>query len=100
MNITHIAIKNRTLVFSILVILIGFGISVFNTMTRDDMPPFLIRYLTIVSTFPGASPQRMEMLVSDKIRINLATCPLGDAPPSLNFFACRHRQFQCSPDRG
>ncbi len=78
MNITHIAIKNKTLMFSILVILVGFGISVFNDMPRDDMPPFLIRYLTIVSTFPGASPQRMEMLVSDKIEKVIQEIPEVD----------------------
>ncbi len=78
MNFTQIAIKNKTLVFSILVILIGFGSAVFNNMPRDDMPPFLIRYLTIVSTFPGASPQRMEMLVSDKIEKVIQEIPEVD----------------------
>ncbi len=78
MNPTEIAIRNKTLVFSILVILIGFGVSVFNNMPRDDMPPFLIRYLTIVSTFPGASPQRMEMLVSDKIEKVIQEIPEVD----------------------
>ncbi|MCP4369658.1 MAG: efflux RND transporter permease subunit, partial [Deltaproteobacteria bacterium] len=67
MNLTDIAIKNRILVFSFLIISVFFGISVFNLMPRDDMPPFLIRYVTIVSSFPGAGPERMEMLVSDKI---------------------------------
>ncbi len=78
MNPTQIALKNKTLVYTILVILIGFGISVFNNMPRDDMPPFLIRYLTIVSTFPGASPQRMEMLVSDKIEKAIQEIPEVD----------------------
>ncbi len=78
MNFTDIAIKNRTLVFSFLVISVFFGISVFNLMPRDDMPPFLIRYLTIVSSFPGASPERMEMLVSDKIEKVIQEIPEVD----------------------
>jgi multidrug efflux pump subunit AcrB len=43
------------------------GILIFTQMPRDDMPPFLIRYVSIVSIFPGASPERVEMLVTDKI---------------------------------
>ncbi len=78
MNLTDIAIKNRMLVFSFLVISVFFGISVFNLMPRDDMPPFLIRYVTIVSSFPGASPERMEMLVSDKIEKVIQEIPEVD----------------------
>jgi multidrug efflux pump len=64
---TKFAIKNNVLTISIIVILIYLGISVFNSMPRDDMPPFLIRYVSIVTTFPGASPERVENLISDKI---------------------------------
>jgi len=78
MNLTDIAIKNRTLVFSFLAISVFFGISVFNLMPRDDMPPFLIRYVSIVSSFPGASPERMEMLVSDKIEKVIQEIPEVD----------------------
>jgi len=31
------------------------------------MPPFLIRVVSIVTSFPGASPERVENLVSDRI---------------------------------
>ncbi|MCP4286405.1 MAG: efflux RND transporter permease subunit, partial [Gammaproteobacteria bacterium] len=51
---------------------------VFNLMPRDDMPPFLIRYVTIVSSFPGAGPERMEMLVSDKIEKVIQEIPEVD----------------------
>jgi len=78
MNLTDNAIKNRILVFSFLVISVFFGISVFNLMPRDDMPPFLIRYATIVSSFPGASPERIEMLVSDRIEKVIQEIPEVD----------------------
>ncbi len=42
------------------------------------MPPFLIRYVTIVSSFPGAGPERMEMLVSDKIEKVIQEIPEVD----------------------
>ena len=65
--LTKFAIKNNVLTFSIIAVLVFLGLSVFNSMPRDDMPPFLIRYVSIVTSFPGASPKRVENLVTDKI---------------------------------
>ena len=67
MNLTRLAINNKSLFFSILVVFLFLGTSTFDDMPRDDMPPFLIRAVSIVSNFPGASPERVELLVSDAI---------------------------------
>ncbi|MEN8264418.1 MAG: efflux RND transporter permease subunit [Nitrospirota bacterium] len=65
--LTKFAIKNNVLTISIIAVLVILGLSVFNSMPRDDMPPFLIRYVSIVTSFPGAGPERVENLVTDKI---------------------------------
>ncbi len=67
MNLTQVAIKNKSLFFSLLIVVLFGGMSAFNDMPRDDMPPFLIRTVSIVSVFPGASPERVELLVTDAI---------------------------------
>jgi len=67
MNITEFAIKNNVVTFSLLFVIIVAGFSAFGNMPRDDMPPFLVRAANVVTVFPGASPERMELLVSDKI---------------------------------
>ena len=67
MNITSLAIENKVLFLSLLFICIFSGITTFNDMPRDDMPPFLIRVINVVSTFPGAGPERVELLVTDPI---------------------------------
>ena len=67
MNITQSAIKNPVVTLSLLVVIIVVGISAFQNMPRDDMPPFLVRVANVVTIFPGASPQRMELLISNKI---------------------------------
>lgn len=67
MNITQSAIKNNVVTLSLLVVIIVVGISAFQNMPRDDMPPFLVRVANVVTIFPGASPQRMELLISNKI---------------------------------
>jgi multidrug efflux pump subunit AcrB len=67
MKLTGFAIQNNRLTFTLIFVVLLMGILIFTQMPRDDMPPFLIRYASIVSIFPGASPERVEMLVTDKI---------------------------------
>ena len=65
--ITQFAIKNHILTLTLLVMLVLSGISLFGGMPRDDMPSFLIRNVSIVTSYQGASPERMENLITDKI---------------------------------
>jgi len=75
MNITKLAIKNNVVTFSLLAIMVFAGISAFEQMPRNDMPPFLIRAINIVTPFPGASPERVEQLVTDKIEKRIQEIP-------------------------
>lgn len=67
MKITEFAIKNNVVTLSLLFVIFAAGFSAFEQMPRDDMPPFLVRVANVVTTFPGASPKRMELLISNKI---------------------------------
>lgn len=67
MNLTELAIKNKCLFFALLAVMLFFGAATFRDMPRDDMPSFLIRAVSIVSSFPGAGPERVELLVTDRI---------------------------------
>lgn len=78
MNLTQFAIKNKSLFFSLLIIVLFGGMSTFKDMPRDDMPPFLIRAVSIVSVFPGASPERVELLVTDAIEKAVQEIPEVD----------------------
>ena len=67
MNITEFAIKNNVVTLSLLLVVVAVGLSAFGGLPRDDMPPFLVRVASVVTIFPGASPERMELLISNKI---------------------------------
>jgi len=43
------------------------GISAFNNMPRQEDPGFVIRVAQVMTILPGASPERMENLVTDPI---------------------------------
>ncbi|MCG8332534.1 MAG: efflux RND transporter permease subunit [Chitinophagales bacterium] len=67
MNITKIAIENNRTTIIILLIIVTMGLIGYNQLSRDSMPPFTIRVCTIVTNFPGASQERVEELITDKI---------------------------------
>jgi len=67
LNITAIALKNnRTTIVLMLVILLA-GFQSYMNMPRAYDPGFIIRAAQVITYFPGASPERVEQLVSDKI---------------------------------
>ncbi|MFY0652298.1 MAG: efflux RND transporter permease subunit [Cyclobacteriaceae bacterium] len=67
MNLTQFAIERNRITFTILTVIIVMGVVMYNGLSRDSMPPYTVRVASIVSQFPGASPERVELLVSDKI---------------------------------
>lgn len=67
MNLTKFSIEKDRVVLSLLFVIIVTGIVTYNNLSRDSMPPYTVRVATIVSSFPGASPERVEELVTDKI---------------------------------
>jgi multidrug efflux pump len=75
MNITKLAItNNRTSIVLLIVILLS-GISAYNNMPKDYDPGFIIRTAQVITYFPGASPARVESLVSDKIEKAIQEIP-------------------------
>ncbi len=67
MNITAMAIdRSRTFFCLILFLVIAGGVT-FQDMPRSEDPGFIIRVALVKTLFPGASPERVEMLVTDKL---------------------------------
>lgn len=67
MNIARWCIENNRTAMVIWVLIILGGISTFFSIPRSEDPDFTIRVAVISTVFPGASPQRVEELVSDKL---------------------------------
>ena len=67
MNLTQFAINKNRIALSLLFVVILMGIAMYGDLPRDSMPPYTIRVATVVSQFPGANPQRVELLVSKNI---------------------------------
>jgi len=67
MSLTRLAIdKNRVTTTFLLVVLVA-GLSAYRTMPQNEDPGFIIRTALVTTVFPGASPERVEQLVTDKL---------------------------------
>ena len=67
MNLAKFSIEKNRITFMVLATIILLGLAMYLSLSRDSMPPYTVRVATVVSQFPGASPERVEQLVTDKI---------------------------------
>ncbi len=67
MNITRAAIEKDRITAVALIIILFAGLGAYGNMSRAEDPGFIIRTAQVVTVFPGASPERIEMLVTDKL---------------------------------
>ncbi len=67
MNLTKFAIERNRITFTVLTVIVVMGLVLYSGLSRDSMPPYTVRVATVVTEFPGASPERVEQLVTDKI---------------------------------
>ncbi len=75
MDITRIALEKRSLSWVIFVVILIVGVQSYIKMPRSEDPGFIIRVAQVRTFFPGASPERMELLVSDKLEKAIQEIP-------------------------
>ena len=75
MDLTRAAIeKNRITAVALLLVLAG-GLSAYRGMSRAEDPGFTVRVAQVVTRFPGASPERVERLITDPIEEAIQELP-------------------------
>jgi len=67
MNLTQFSIEKNRITFTVLGTIMIMGLVLYMSLPRDSMPPYTVRVATVITNFPGASPERVELLVTDKI---------------------------------
>lgn len=67
MDLTRYAIDNRVVTFVALAVVALSGFSAYRNLPRAEDPGFLVRNAIVRAQFPGAAPERVELLVTDRI---------------------------------
>ena len=65
--LTQFALQNNRVLLVILLVVALLGLAGYQTMPRDSMPPYTVRIASVVTSFPGAGPERVEALITSKV---------------------------------
>jgi len=83
-NLTAAAIANDRVTAVALLLIALFGIQAYATLPRSEDPGFVVRTAVVTSFYPGASPERIEQLVTDEIEARIQEIPELDKVRSLS----------------
>ena len=75
MDLTRYAIENKVVTFVALLVIAFSGYGAYSNLPRAEDPGFLIRFALVTTQFPGASPERVELLVTDKLEKAIQEIP-------------------------
>jgi multidrug efflux pump subunit AcrB len=79
MSVTRAAIERNRVTFVVLAVLAATGIQAYLGMPQAEDPGFTIRTAMVLTYFPGASPERVEQLVTDKLEKAIQEIPQLDS---------------------
>jgi multidrug efflux pump subunit AcrB len=74
-NVTRFAIEKNRITLVALILIFFAGINAYRTMPRAEDPGFVIRTAQVITYFPGASPERVEQLITDKLEKAIQEMP-------------------------
>ncbi|NCC47043.1 MAG: efflux RND transporter permease subunit, partial [Bacteroidia bacterium] len=67
MNLTKLTLNNSRITLIAVLLVAILGVSNYFVMERDSMPPYTVRFASVVTRMPGASPLEVESLVTDPL---------------------------------
>ncbi|MBT8136548.1 MAG: efflux RND transporter permease subunit, partial [Gammaproteobacteria bacterium] len=75
MDVTRFAIEKKRVTIVALIAVFMAGVSAYQGMSRNEDPGFIVRTALVQTLFPGASPERVELLVTDKLEKMIQEMP-------------------------
>jgi multidrug efflux pump subunit AcrB len=75
LDLTRFALERRVVTGAAVVVLVFMGLQAFFNLPRSEDPGFVIRVALVTTYFPGASPERVEELVTDKLEKAIQEIP-------------------------
>ncbi len=97
MNLTGIAVKNQVTVFVLVTLVSLYGMIAFFNLPKQQDPGFTIRAAVVTTRFPGASPLRVEQLITDRIEQAIQEMPeldnvISESLPGLSFVTANFKE--------
>lgn len=71
LNLSALAVRERSITLFLIILISLAGILSFFKLGRAEDPSFTIKVMTIITAWPGATPQEMQDQVSEKLEKRL-----------------------------
>ena len=71
MNLTELAYKYQKLLFFIIAMFAIYGAYSYFTLPAQEDPSITIREAVVSTSYPGMSPERVELLITKKLEENI-----------------------------
>ncbi|MGI9590206.1 MAG: efflux RND transporter permease subunit, partial [Myxococcota bacterium] len=78
MNITAAAIENRTVTYFCAFLLFAAGVGAYFQLGQLEDPDFTVKVGVVITQYPGASPEEVELEVTDRIELAIQELPQLD----------------------
>jgi multidrug efflux pump subunit AcrB len=78
MNITTAAVENRTVTYFAAFLLFAAGIGAYLQLGQLEDPEFTVKVGVVITTYPGASPEEVELEVTDRVELAIQELPQLD----------------------
>jgi multidrug efflux pump subunit AcrB len=75
MNLAKLAIENRAVTYFAVFLILAGGVFSFFSLGQLEDPQFTVKTAVVSTTYPGASPEQMELEVTDRIELALQEMP-------------------------
>ena len=70
MNLAKIAIEKKVVTYFITFMMLLAGVASFFALGQLEDPEFTIKTALVVTSYPGASPEEVELEITDRIKLN------------------------------
>jgi multidrug efflux pump subunit AcrB len=75
MSITTYALKNKLVIHLFLMLILVVGIAAFFMLGKKEDAPFVMKTAVLMTSYPGASPEEVEELVTEVIEREVQAAP-------------------------
>ncbi len=78
MSLTAIALEKRTVSYFVVILLVLAGIGAFLSLGQLEDPEFTVKTAVITTLYPGASPEEVELELTDRLELAIQEMPQVD----------------------
>ena len=96
-GVTGSAVRHHAVVYTLVALVVLYGTIAYFNLPKQQDPGFTIRAAVITTRFPGASPLRVEQLVTDRIEQAIQEMPeldnvVSESRPGLSYITANFKE--------